>query len=294
MADIPEVKRTELDKKSLENFRSEEDFIGVSVDLLIEAGSYVCVVGNVIPFKTEAWDSDQAVLGGHLVRLYKLISAMLDQTCQRRRETSFIIARIAFECIVNLSFLLKNYSPDLLLSYKSYSLKHEKKLMDKIKENISKRNDKTLPIEERMLKSINRAFAASGVNPEDIKTKELRNWGNKNIYEKAKDVDLEEAYLACFGGASHGIHGNWQDLLDDHLERKSDNHFSPNFEWGNPRPQLLNVLALQTAEVLKRYIEWLGYKEINDMIGTLSEFQERVLILDSAHEKWLSHKSQHK
>lgn len=288
MADIPEVKRTALDHESLANFSSEEDFIGVSVDLLIEAGSYVCVVGNIIPVTTEAWDSDQAVVGGHLVRLYKLICAMLDQTCQRRRETSVILARIAFECIVNLSFLLKNYSPDLLLSYKSYSLKHEKKLMDKINENISERNEATLPIEERMLRSINRAFKSSGVNPEDIKTNEIRNWGNKNIYEKAKDVDLEKVYLAAFGGGSHSIHGNWQDLLDHHLEKNSDNSFSPKFEWRSPRPQLLNALSLQTAQVLKRYIEWLGYEEINHMIGTLSEFQERVFTLDSAHDKWLS------
>ncbi len=133
MADIPKVERTDLDEESIGNFSSEEDFIRVSVDLLIEAGSYVCVVGNVMPFETKAWNSNQAILGGHLVRLYKLISAMLDQTSQNRREISSILARIVFECIVNLSFLLKNYSSDLLLSYKSYSLKHEKKCMDEIK-----------------------------------------------------------------------------------------------------------------------------------------------------------------
>ena len=218
---------------------------------------------------------------------------MLDQTCQRRREISFILGRIAFECIINLSFLLKNYSSDLLLSYKSYSLQHEKKLLDKIKENISKRNDKTLPIEERMLRSINRAFTASGVNPEDISTNELRNWGNKNIYKKATNVGLGESYLSMFGGGSHNIQGNWQDLLDYHLEEKSDNHFYPKFEWHNPRPQLLNVLAIQTAKVLKVYIQWLQYEELNEIIRTLIEFQERVFTLDSAHEKWLSHKSQH-
>ncbi|GJL66895.1 MAG: hypothetical protein NPIRA05_18660 [Nitrospirales bacterium] len=293
MAGIPEVKRTELDENLIRDFSSEEDFMEISVSLMIEAGSYVSVVGCILPINTQAWDSNQAVLGGHLVRLYKLISAMLDQTCQRRREISFILARIAFECIINLSFLLKNYSSDLLLSYKSYSLQHEKRLMDKIKENIRKRNDKTLPIEERMLRSINRAFTASGVNPEDISTNELRNWGNKNIYEKATNVGLGESYLSMFGGGSHNIHGNWQDLLDYHLEEKSDNHFSPKFEWRNPRPQILNVLAIQTAEVLKRYIEWLQYEELNEMIRTLVEFQERVLTLDSAHEKWLSHKSQH-
>ncbi len=284
MVDIPEVKRTELNENSIENFSSEVDFLGVSVDLLIEAGSYVCIVGSLMPFETKAWNSNQAILGGHLVRLYKLISAMLDQTCKHRREISSILARIAFECIINLSFLLKNYSPDLLLSYKSYSLKHEKKLMDKIKENISKRNDEILPIEERLIKSIKRAFKASGFTPEDIMAKKLSNWGNNSLYDKAKDVGLEETYLAEFGGPSHNIHGNWQDLLEYQLEEKDDDHFSPEFNWHNPRPQYLNVLALQTAEVLKQYIEWLGYEEIKDMVKTLNEFQERIRTFDSAHE----------
>jgi len=115
---------------------------------------------------------------------------------------------MAFECIINTSFILKNYSPELVLSYKSYSLKHEKKLMNRINENIKHRGGEVLPIEERMLKSINHSFRVSRVEPEQIKAKELRDWGNKNIYQKAEDVGLGEAYLAAFGGPSHGIHGN--------------------------------------------------------------------------------------
>jgi hypothetical protein len=79
--------------------------------------------------------------------------------------------------------------------------------------------------------------------------------------------------------------------LEYHLDEKGDASYSPDFEWNKPRPQYLIVLALQTAEVLKKYIEWLGYEEIKDMIETLSEFQERVHLLNNAHEEWLSNKS---
>lgn len=291
MAKLPEIRRVELDIESIKQFSSETNFIGLSVDLLIEVGSYVCVIGNAMPLETKAWNKDQAVLGGHLVRLYKLISGMLDQTCQHRREISFMLARMAFECIVNLSFLLKNYSPDLLSSYMKYSLKHEKKLMKTITDNIENRGGAKLPIEERMLKSIESTFEISGINPEDINARELRNWGNKNIYEKAEDVGLGEAYLAAFGGPSHGIHGNWHDLLEHHLEKNSDNYFSPYFEWHNPRPQYLIVIALQTAEVLQHYINWLEYEELENMVTDLQEFQERVLTLDQLHEEWLSNKT---
>jgi hypothetical protein len=257
MNGLPEIERTELDLDAIAKFESEEDFIELAVALLVETDSYLCVVGSLLPYDAKAWNSDQAVVGGHFVRLYKLISAMLDQTCQHRREITFMFARMAFECIINASYILKNYSPELVLSYKSYSLKHEKKLMNRINENIKQRNGKVLPIEDRMLKSINRSFRASGVEPEQIKARELRNWGKKNIYEKAEDVGLGEAYLAAFGGPSHGIHGNWQDLLEYHLESDEHGLFTPDFEWHRPRPQFLNVVALHAAEVSKQYVTWL-------------------------------------
>lgn len=107
------------------------------------------------------------------------------------------------------------------------------------------------------------------------------------IYEKADDVGLGDAYLAAFGGPSHGIHGNWQDLLEYHLEADKEGTFSPNLEWNQPRPQYLNVVALHAAEATKIYVQWLGFSEIDQVIDSLNELQDRVLALDSAHEKWL-------
>tara|TARA_R110000851_G_scaffold189677_2_gene339940 strand:+ start:8802 stop:9677 length:876 start_codon:yes stop_codon:yes gene_type:complete len=283
----PDIEKTELDFETIARFDTESDFTGLSVSLLIETGSYVCIAASILSGHAKSWNSDEAVIGGHFVRLYKLISALLDQTCQHRREISFMLARMAFECIVNVKFILKNYSPELLFSYKAYSLKHEKKLMGRINESIQKRGGDILPIEERMLKSIDRSFKVSGVNPSDVKGKELRNWGGMNVYEKADDVGLGDVYLAAFGGPSHGIHGNWQDLLEYHLESDENGFFSPNLDWHKPRPQYLNAVALHAAETAKNYFQWLGFSEIDHLIDSLNELQERVAFLDSAHEQWL-------
>tara|TARA_R110001592_G_scaffold363321_1_gene683755 strand:+ start:25601 stop:26476 length:876 start_codon:yes stop_codon:yes gene_type:complete len=288
MNNVPVVPRVEVNIHEIDKFESEDDFIGLSVDLLIEAGGYVCAAASIMPGEGEKWNSDQAVIGGNFVRLYKLISALLDQTCQRRREISFMLARMAFECIVNLRYIIKNLSPELLFSYKAYSLKHEKKLLEKIRENIQRRNGDELPIEKRMIESIFRSFRESDISPEEIKPKELRNWGDKNIYERADDVGLSEAYLAAFGGPSHGIHGNWQDLLEYHLISEGDGLFSPNLDWRRPRPQYLNVVSLHSAEVVEGFVRELGFEEIQGLIKNLNDLQERILILDKAHEKWLA------
>src|SRR5437899_902734 len=123
------IKAADVGHERLHSFESEEDFNGLSVELLIEVGSYICVAANLYPRTARRWHRNESVLGGHVVRLYKLISALLDQICQHRREITFIIARLAFECIVNLRYLVK-FADDAGVcdSYVAYSLRQEKRL----------------------------------------------------------------------------------------------------------------------------------------------------------------------
>jgi hypothetical protein len=157
-AEMPGISRTEIEEEQVRAFDAEADFIGLSVSLLIEAGSYVCVVGNLYPVKTHSWNRDQVILGGHLVRLYKLIDSLLDQTCMHRRETSFVLGRLAFECIINLRYLIAYASDELFCSYRRYSLQHERRLLERIKANIKAKGGQELPIERRMTNAIERSF----------------------------------------------------------------------------------------------------------------------------------------
>lgn len=248
--EIPDIKRTEIDDEQVRAFKSEGDFIALSVSLLIEAGSYVCVGGNLYPAETRNWNRDEAVLGGHLVRLYKLIDGILDQTCKHRRETSFVLARLAFECIVNLRYLIAHASDELFRSYRNYSLQHERQLLARIKANIEARGGQKLPIERRMIKSIERSFRVSGTDVEDAPEIREQNWGGANIFERAKAVGLAGAYLAAFGGGSHTVHGNWQDLVEHHLEDIDDSSFCADFEWHAPQPQVLDAITLHAAQAV--------------------------------------------
>jgi len=91
---LPDIQRVDIDEATLRTFSSEDEFVGLSVDLLVEADSYVCMAANLFSNPEMAWDREHAVIGRHMVRLYKLLSGLLDQTCQRRRETSFVFARL--------------------------------------------------------------------------------------------------------------------------------------------------------------------------------------------------------
>ena len=186
-------------------------------ELLREVASYVCVAACTLG-QAPTWARDQAAVGGNMVRLYKLLSAFLDQTVQKRFETSTIISRLAFETIVNAQYLMANFSPELVDSFIGHSLRHERTLRDRIQANIQGRGGQVLPIEQRMLNSIDRAGRIAGVTLDSVDLKNRAPWGGKDLRQKAEAVGLEVAYLAVFGGMSHNVHGSWHDLYQFHLE----------------------------------------------------------------------------
>lgn len=284
LADISEAP---IDPDAIEQFTSEGDYVGLAIDLLIEAGSYVCVAANIYKNESGVWSRDEAVLGGHLVRLYKLIDSLLDQTCKHRREISIVLARLIFECIVNLRYLIANASDETFRSYRIYSLQHELRLIEAIEENIAARNGLVLPIEDRMIKSILSSFRASALTRDEVSGNRQRNWSGLNLYERAKRVGLDQAYLAVFGGGSHSIHGNWQDLLEYHLEELDDHSYRPDMGWSRPRPQLLEALVTLTCEALLDYLRFVSLPDEYGMFERLDNLGHRTQKLSELHEKFL-------
>jgi hypothetical protein len=289
LAEIDSIKPTDVSSARTDAFTSEDDFNGLAVELLVEVGSFICVAGSLLPATTRRWDRNEAVLGGHLVRLYKLISALLDQICQRRREITFIIARLAFECIVNIRFLIKFGDAAAYDSYVRYSLRQEKRLYDRITKEIEARHGDTLPVEERMLGSINKAVKASGLSIEDLSPSRPRDWADKDLYERADAVGLAGTYIGTFGGPSSSVHGNWMDLLEFQLETHHDEgNFCADFEWHNPRPQIGQTVALLAVEAVREYFAFVGEGPIEFMEERFTDLSNRIRQAMLAHEAFLN------
>jgi hypothetical protein len=285
---IDSIKPTDVSSVRTDAFTSEDDFNGLAVELLIEVGSFICVAGNLMPAKTRRWDRNEAVLGGHLVRLYKLIGALLDQICQRRREITFIIARLAFECIVNIRFLIK-FGDAAIDSYVRYSLRQEKRLYDRISKEIEGRHGEKLPVEERMFASIDKAVKASGLSIDDLSPSRPKDWADKNLYKRADAVGLSGTYIGTFGGLSSSVHGNWMDLLEFQLETHHDEgNFSPDFEWHNPRPQIGETVAFLAVEAAREYFAYVGEGPIEFMEERFADLSNRILEAARAHEAFLN------
>jgi hypothetical protein len=288
---VPEVERVELDKVKLSSATTETEFTAAAVSLMVETASYSCLAAGALGPKS-TWDRDNAAIGGNVVRQYKLLDAFLDQICKDRDETAMIMARLVFETTVNIRFFVQHFSKPLVDSYVKLSLRHERKLRDNIQTSIRGRNGVVLPIEDRMLNSIERAEKAAGVSLDAIDLKDKRPWGEKNLFEKAKDVGLQNLYLAAFGGASHNVHGNWHEIYSNHLDwDEASNSFTPRLKWRHARPQIVTSLALVIIETLKIYFEFVGGDELSQYFDPkLDDLNNRVLDLVDAHEQYLSKK----
>jgi hypothetical protein len=288
---VPEVQRVEVGEAQTAAFKSEREFTSLAVSLLVETASYNCIAAGTLG-KAKSWKRDIAAVGGNIVRQYKLLDAFIDQVCKDRDETAMIMARLVFETTVNARYLIKHFSPSLIDSYVRLSLRHERKVRDKILNNVQDRNGVFLPIEDRMLQSLDRAERASGIKLNSVDLKDKRPWGEKNIFEKARAVGLDKLYSAAFGGGSHSIHGNWQEVYSNHLEwNEATNDFTPKLNWRRPRPQLVTAIALAVNETIKSYFDFIGDGELNDHFHSkLDDLHDRVLDLVDAHEKYLANK----
>lgn len=285
------IESTRVDEVELTSFTRESQHFGVAFNLFREAASYVCVLANITVGSTQVWNVEQAVLGGHLVRMFKLMRFAMEESIEHREEMLSVLIRLLAECVINLRYLIRNSSPELIRSYIACSLQHEKELATLIRSNIDARAGEALPIEVRMLRSISRTFENSLLTEDELPEKKIRNWGDKNLFEKAKDVGLGEAYLAIFGGPSRNVHGGWQDILHYHLECESPGVFRPMLEFKQPRPQAIYSLTHLIVETMMGYVELLKHPNLRQVFDALADLDERNHTASNAHENYLASKS---
>lgn len=286
---LPHIDTVKIDEDVLRGFQDEDDFIDLAVQLVVEAGSYT-VIAHSIMDELGGWDRDQAILGGLMVRLYKLLSALLDQVCQHRAEIAQIMCRLAFEAVVDIRYLIRKLDAELGDDFVKSSYRQERVLRDQIVERIAERGGAVLPVEDRMLKSINRAADIAHLSLDDVSTKR-RDWGGQNTRAKAREVFGDDlAYIGAFSGMSQSVHGSWGDLLQFHLETDDGKRFTPSPDWGHPRPQLLTTMAFLVAETVDEFFGYWDKSLQTRFHPALSDLQSRVRTLAAGHEHYLSSK----
>lgn len=289
------LKQTKVDEKIISTFSDNDQFLEVTLNLFKELNSHIKCLGLIVP-ETGRWETKQAVLGGQIVRLYKLNCAIYEQALENRLEICYILSRLVYETVVNLRFLIKK--PELCNNFIAFSLKPEKRLRDNIMKNIKNNEDKIKPIERRMLDSIKFDFDCSGISVEEYTNTLSDKWIYKDINKKQKRTfsdKLEEigivqdAYEAIFGLPSHSVHGDWIDSLRFNLDIYDGNLFGPNFDWHNPAVQLFEGLIHVLSDGCNEYLKSiLPSNNIEDECRIINEIRNKIQIISRQYEHFLS------
>ena len=58
-------------------------------------------------------------------------------------------------------------------------------------------------------------------------------------------------------------------------------------DWHPPRPQISNVLSLHATQAIIDYVIWLDPKSSDKIVKALKDLQDRILLLDKLHERFL-------
>ncbi|SFI77841.1 hypothetical protein SAMN05421638_1106 [Kaistella treverensis] len=268
--------------EQIKKFTTENEFMSAKVEL---HKNTISLLHQIIHYKyfdenkiSKKLTRDEAILGGNLIRLAKLNTSLVQNTCQNKLEICFILNRCIYENQINILYFLRNGEENNYKNYVKNSLITEKEFYKNIQENITKRDGQELPIEKRMKISIENSFEISDIEMEELN--KSSNWKNlkKRLEKISISDDVSQTYNIFYGLSSHSIHGNWQDLIQHHIIQDDDETFTLNYDWNSPRANLLEAVILFNLIVSKDFankkLQEPAKTEIIESYNILDEYQD--------------------
>jgi Family of unknown function (DUF5677) len=281
------------DKDLLEQAEDERAFDLAFTELLGTLGDAVTQAAKLLRDNDDGsrpWTRDEAVLVGLMVRLAKLLTAYADQFERRRLEVCNYLGRGLFETSTDLRYLVRLGTPELFQRFVAHSFTNDLKLRGEIESNIEKRAGVVLPIEDRMLTSMQMRFDQAGVTIDEIPESPRATWGG-SMRDKLRKLGMEEMYQAAFAGPSSAFtHGGWHELVTYHLSQSTDGdgyYAATAFSDVRPQPaQLVCVLVTEAAaEYLARQLP--EAQQRNDVLDQLVAMHDAASQMGQLHEDLL-------
>lgn len=243
----------------------------------------------VVTSKEGVLSRNQAICAGLLVRITKFMTAVASLVSQdpERADVVFALNRSIMESATNLEFLIAKNEERFFDQFVCFSLAPERELYEVIQKNIDARDGQKLPIEQRMLESINRVCSLSSTTIADVPPK-MGDWGG-GLRNRLIFLEREKAYVAQQKLPSHAVHGTWVDLVQHHL-LKVENGFQPDFTWSQVDARLMLPICIHVLNAAHAYIGTFfpPLPELEPLLERIKDLPDRIASVDKAHEEWIN------
>ena len=278
-----------MTEEVIEACRTNEQFGALVYELYKEACVLVCVTSAAHPGdKGDAikFDRNQAICAGLLVRISKLMASVVKLSADiEHGETVVALNRCIIESTVNLRYLLLKDDDRVYDRFVTSSLVAERELYDIIQGNIQARDGEKLTIEQNMLGSIEETCQQSGVLIEEVNPR-AGHWGG-SFREKLSALGEDSlAYTVLQRIPSHAIHGDWVDLVKNHLVPK-DSGFEPNYDHRRTDGELLGPTGIFAVEAAKEYLgKYFDRRDAEPLLQRLESVQEKLMKVEASRQDW--------
>lgn len=236
------------------------DYMPVIYEWYKYVGMMAFLLGHIMP-ESPAFRSVRPqhyyILMGLLNRCGRLILANVALSENGKfGETTAIVDRCIFEAALKIIWLCFKDDPEEFNRYMGGGLKTELELKAEVLANIAARDGVSLPIEDRMLRSIERHVQVSGLSEAEIQSvKPLRDVASMLL---ALGHD-RLFYVVAQRLGSHHVHGTWSSLLFHYIEKRDDDSefaFGPRGHDCNTYIDQFNFNALFVISAMQGYSKY--------------------------------------
>ncbi len=229
-------------------------------------------------------ENQYAVLVGLLNRCARLmLSVVKISSSGVHGETVRILDRCIVESAVKLHWLSVSNKNDKFDRYLADGLKHELRFREEIKQQIQRRSDGELIVEQKMLRSVDRFIKASGLTEQAIQqTKKMPDF--RTICE---EIGLNRLlYLIAQGLGSHSVHGSWSDLLLYYLDREGDEEWRPRANDVETNVLQFIFVAIFVSEALAAFAKFVFNPKnlVQEIEELLSDVRDELLYWQGVSE----------
>jgi hypothetical protein len=201
---------------------------------------------------------DEAVNGGLLVRLTKLLRALFDSTQTEDSEAHQILARCAGETAINLRWLLRFGQPEHYKRFRADAFVVLLRTADKVDP------DHEDPVArgagELVSEIVSRELRDAGLDREDV-PRRTGQWGG-TLRQRFEALDESGLYDAFFATHSDYVHGSWHELRAFHL-RSVKSGYALDLTYGGLTPSAMYETARLVLRAVDDYIDQMPVGELD-------------------------------
>jgi hypothetical protein len=273
-----------IDRRALSESESRDPFDQFAEEMLARGGSIAEQVIASVQRATppEGLDLDQAVVGGLLVRVAKLIRGVFDATQADESEAHLALSRCAAETAITLVWLVRHGDESSLRRFRADSFAYWRGQLERMAAADGVEDDDARSLRERVELQVERELVAAGVSWDEV-PRRSSNWG-PNIRQQCEQLDVAWMYTTLFASHSSYVHPSWHELRAFHL-MTDGGAVSLDLTFGGMAPIVGYLLGRLAAEASEAAIESLpcdlNGSDVRDRVRATVE-ASRILSADFA------------